>query len=168
MRITGNSTNRIWVTFFLILFGTFFVTSCKGDFSTFHKELPEETTIEIAYQKWQWNRLSSYQIEQLIVCYCLPPAGRWIQLTVLENEITSAINLGNGEEISQELFDRLYTIEEVFELIQEFEASDPVKLEIEYDPKYGYPRNVDYDYSTSIADDEFILEMRSFKEKETP
>jgi len=163
MKIADKLMNRFWLISLIVFVGFLFFMSCKRNQSPLDSELEEITNIEVAYQKWQGNKSSSYQIEQRFICFCISPAGRWIRVTVKDNEIEAALDLETSSVYSTEIFDKLYTIEEAFQQIRNFEERNPATLEIEYDPRYGYPKRINFDGSTGIADDEFTLEMRSFK-----
>ena len=163
MKIAEKLMSRRFCNMLVVFTCFLFFTSCNRNHSPLDFTLGEITNVKIAYQKWQGGNLSEYQIEQRIICFCAPPAGYWIKVNVKDNQVISAYDLESESAISTELFEYLYTIDEAFELIRNFEEQKPVKLEIQYDQQFGYPKRIDFDGRTGIADDEFILEIRELE-----
>ncbi len=112
--------------------------------------------------RWQAYGLKNYSIEQKRVCFCRFPHG-FVRLTVEDNKITGGIDLTTNQPVPPETLQYYQTINELFAWIKEAQALNPVRLEIEYNARFGYPEKIAFDYSTDVADDELWIEIQELK-----
>lgn len=124
--------------------------------------LVDYRSIADARARWQAHGLKSYSIEQKMICFCPPPHG-FVRLTIKDNKIVEATDLDNGQPLSKEKLDWFQTVDALFDWLEATKALNPVRLEVEYDAIYGYPRKISFDYGENIADDELWIEMQTLK-----
>ena len=110
--------------------------------------------------RWQAYALKSYTIEQRRICFCIFAHG-FVKLVVQNNKIVAGTDLTNGQPVPADILQYYQTIDELFDWIEQRQAENPARLEVEYDARFGYPRKIAFDYSTAIADDELWIEMQS-------
>ena len=72
----------------------------------------------------------------------------------------------NGQLVSEDLLQDYQTIDQIFDWIEKTKAMNPVRFEIEYDARFGYPKNIELDFRSRVADDELWIEMRSLQKIE--
>lgn len=115
-----------------------------------------------ARARWRSHGFKNYSIEQKRICFCPPPHG-FVRLTIKDKTIVEAIDLDNGQPLPKEKLDWFQTVDELFVWIESARAQNPVRLDVEYDAVYGYPRKIDFDYGENIADDELSIEIQALK-----
>jgi len=107
----------------------------------------------IQYQaRWQSYQFSSYLMKQSLQCYC-PGGGTLMNVTVENNRITE-VKTPEGVVLSAAQQGLYKTVDELFEIIRNTDPGKVEKLEVTYDPQYGYPSLVYIDRSKAIADEE--------------
>lgn len=84
---------------------------------------------------------------------CYQQAGKIVKVEGLEQPLQNR-NL---------LDDQRLTVAGFFRFIEQSAAKNPHQLEVEYDPRYGFPRRILYDGHEMIADDEFQYELSDFR-----
>lgn len=116
-------------------------------------------TLNQAKKLWEARELQNYTVEVEQHCFCGGPVN--YAMTVRSGEVEEVINLNTGEK--QDRLEAYRTIDEWFEWLEQVAAKDPVKLDLEFDPQYGYPTFVDYDQSLQIADEELQLNFQNLQ-----
>ena len=144
--------NKLLLIFILV------IISCSDNGLNFNlSEIEEDFShIENPKERWEAYQLDGYHIEQRWYCYCNPPIGA--NLYIQNDKVTSFdfLNKSNASFSKTEKESAEYhilTVEDAFHLIEKNRDS-AYSIEVEYNPKYGYPSNIDIDYAKNIADDE--------------
>lgn len=57
------------------------------------------------------------------------------------------------------------TVDSIFAELRALLISSPARLEVVFDPTYGYPMSISYDRRADVADDELTLAITDFKRK---
>jgi hypothetical protein len=97
---------------------------------------------------------SSYSFTYLRSCECLESSAGPFRIVVTDGVIASATDREGGA-VLPEVLANLPTIEDLFDRIDEAYDRPADSIEVTFDPAAGYPTEVDIDYSTAIADEEF-------------
>jgi len=108
---------------------------------------------------WLKHATQTYVIEQMRACFCPGPHG-FVRLTVVDNQIVEGVTADSGDSLTIEELKRYKTVDELFEFIDELEGRKPAVLEVEYDPDFGYPRNVYVDLHPEVVDEEIGFNTR--------
>ena len=103
--------------------------------------------------------LPPYEIEQMVYCFCAPPANQWHKLTVRENAIV-AVDGAAPTELEMQMFK---TIEQLHEFIADVESREVAFYRVEYDSTYGYPTDLYVDFNAGIADEEIGYRNRNVR-----
>jgi hypothetical protein len=96
-------------------------------------------------------------------CFCIVEMTRPVTVEVIDGEAVSFTYVDDGSAADPALFERYDSIDELFAIIADAEAEDPVRLDVTYDETYGVPTKVDIDISEMIADEELYLEVSGFE-----
>jgi hypothetical protein len=125
-------------------------------------DLPDYSYIAEPAARWSAYGLKDYTIEQKRLCFCRFP-HEFVKLVVNDNKIVAGIDLTNGKPVPAEILQYYQTVDQLFAWIEETQALNPERLEIEYDSRFGYPKKISYDYSSQIADDELWIETQALQ-----
>lgn len=110
---------------------------------------------------WLDHQITNYQINTRVICFCMMTDE--ITIVVENNEIARAFFTQSGVFLNEQQLEQLLTIEEHFELIREAYSQDADHINVSYDPNFGFPTQIDVDYSYSIADDEFTYTLANLQ-----
>lgn len=108
---------------------------------------------------WLKHATQTYVIEQMRVCFCPGPHG-FVRLTVVDNQIVEGVTADSGDSLTIEELKRYKTVDGLFEFIDEMEGRKPAVLQVEYDPDFGYPKNVYVDLHPEVVDEEIGFNTR--------
>ncbi len=103
------------------------------------------------HAKWMGKRIRDYRYEFQPRCYC--PQARNGPYTVVVRK--GAIESVNGQPYDPDSMGRLFTIDGLFEMIESQRKRRPVVEEVEYDPQYGFPTSLYFDFVENIKDEEY-------------
>lgn len=113
-----------------------------------------------ARAKWEDKGIVNYEFEVQQLCFC---AFRTPNLVVVKNgQVTQVLDPATRQPRE---YDHTWfrTIPEWLDWIEEAQKDKPQKLEVSYDPNYGFPSDINYNQSDMIADEEFTATIRNFK-----
>jgi len=135
-----------------LLFSLFLITtiSCKKS----------ESVDEFSKNKSLWNskNISNYTFTMRLVCFCPPGRVGPHTVKVVKGKIVSV----NGLQYDENKTGKLYPISEYFDYISTTLATKPFRSEITYNPKYGYPEIVYFDFIEAAVDDEIRYAITNF------
>ena len=94
------------------------------------------------------------------MCFCPLEYVGPHQIVVQNGKITTV----NGAPYNKaERYGVMYTIPELLQVIKANVDRKPVKQTLNFNPTYGYPTSVFFDFSEMIADEEIGYEITNFK-----
>ena len=105
--------------------------------------------------RWESQAIRHYRFDLTIGCFC--PWSALMPLTVeVQNGAVVSMVASNGADITPYLdtFRAHATIESLFDLVDSAISSRVYKLEVQYDPRYGFPTSISIDPSRMIMDDQ--------------
>jgi hypothetical protein len=111
----------------------------------------DQSDLEINRQKWRNNGFASYTMTMSRVCFC-GDVGPW-NVVVVNDSVVSATRVADGRAADTRF---LPTINKLFDFVDEAIKKPAAKIESRYDPARGFPREINYDGSLNIADDELF------------
>ena len=128
--------------FFFILLFLDFTISCKKS----------ESTAKFSVNQTLWNgkNILNYTFTLRLVCLC-PPGRLGPNIVKVVNGKIAAVN---GKSYDESVTGKLYPIKEYFDFIKSSLDKKPFRSDISYNPKYGYPEIVYFDFNEAVADDE--------------
>jgi len=118
-------------------------------------------------QAWLDSGITHYRYSLNIGCFCAFRDQMPITVEVQNNEILS-MTYPDGTLIAQtdpnyEIFSKHATIERIFSELEAGLAGAAEEVTVAYDPIYGYPSNIYFDYIKAAADDELSLTISNFE-----
>ena len=117
---------------------------------------------------WEQTRSSDYTYEYNVLCFCPDSFGQAVKVTVTNGEIESVVYVVSGEYGKSGDppvvvgSPRYHSIESLFDLVQDAITNEVDQLTVSYDSKFGYPTNVELDYSSNSIDDEYTLTAHAY------
>jgi hypothetical protein len=111
----------------------------------------DQSDLEMNRQKWRDNGFANYTMTMSRICFC-GDVGPW-NVVVVDDSVVSATRVADGRAVDTRY---LPTINKLFAFIDESIKKPAAKIAAQYDPARGYPREIDYDGSLNIADDELM------------
>ncbi len=106
---------------------------------------------------WERTSTDQYVLEQTLQCFCLNGGRQAKFIFYNSDQIVYAIYTDTNEEIPENQISRYKSIDELFEFIDDMKKRNPYKLEIEYDPDFGYPTRIYVDRGEMIVDEELAI-----------
>jgi hypothetical protein len=108
---------------------------------------------------WKKKGISNYEMTMKISCYCLQ--GRvGPHLIVVENDKIKTVN---NLPYDSTKTGPILTINELFDFIIISLDKNPYQHSLDYNTIFYYPKNIYFDFSKQIADEEIGYEITSFK-----
>ena len=108
---------------------------------------------------WKKKGISSYEMTMKISCYCIQ--GRvGPHLIVVENDKIKTVN---NLPYDSTKTGPILTINELFDFIIISLAKNPYQHSLDYNTIFYYPKNIYFDFSKQIADEEIGYEITYFK-----
>jgi hypothetical protein len=111
----------------------------------------ERQRLEQARAQWRSQGITDYQFTFRRSCFCAPAAREPALVTVRQGAIVSVESVSNGAPQDPALY---FTIEGLFDLLEDAIDGDADQLTASYDSALGYPASAFIDRNFMIADEE--------------
>jgi hypothetical protein len=109
---------------------------------------------------WNEKKIENYSFSLKRICFCPTEYVGPHQIVVKNGKISTV----NGAPYNKaERYGVMYTIPELLQVIKENIDKKPAKQTLNFNPTYGYPTSVFFDFSEMIADEEIGYEITNFK-----
>ena len=99
--------------------------------------------------KWRATGFASYTMTMSKLCFCVDVGP--FNVVVAKDSVVSATRVADGRAVDPRF---LPTINKLFDFIEAAIGEHAVRIDVQYDPARGFPREVIYDRSFNIADEE--------------
>lgn len=118
-------------------------------------------------EKWDAANIDSYRMTLFIGCFCGFTDKMPLTVEVRKGEVVS-MTYADGTQVGaaepgREFFDRFATIDRLFADLESGDSSKADKVEITYDPTYGFPAQVSVDAIQNAVDDEYSVQISNFE-----
>jgi hypothetical protein len=143
-----------------VLFLVLILTACAPSAET-------GTELSRNQQKCQDANVNHYSMQLSVTCFC-PVAGVMpMTVEIQDGEVVSLVDV-NGDAISvtdplNDLIQKYVTIDRIFAELASASVQEAERLEVAYDPTYGFPTEVTIDFVEQVADDELYLSVTGFE-----
>jgi hypothetical protein len=119
---------------------------------------------EISEARLKWNKqgYDSYTFNYNRSCFC-PWASVTFNVKVISDKITYLADLAGNVIVDSTEFQYFYTIDRLFDLLEEADKQNAAQLDYSFNKDFGYPEHIYVDYSEQIADDESSFTIDSLK-----
>jgi len=109
---------------------------------------------------WQSQRITDYQVQFRMSCFCVPDVIAPVVLQVRGGAIVSVTRVSDGVAVPPSRWKGIYyTVDQMFALIADAQAKGADEVRVSYDAVLRYPTTVFIDQSIRLADDEWRFEM---------
>jgi hypothetical protein len=123
-----------------------------------------ESEFEANRRLWSEGKITNYRITVEAFQNGLYIPRRPVIIDVRDGQVVSIKPAPSSEQIGGlEPYKFYDTIEKIFDRIEQAEKQRADKIEVEYDSKLGYPKNLRIDQRLSGADDELLLRILKFE-----
>jgi len=103
---------------------------------------------------WRSQEIVSYRFEYRLNCFCGGPGSEPVAIEVSDDEVVRVTLQETGEDLPASEASDYPTIEELFELIDNWLSLDPHEARTEYHDELGYPIDVWIDFIENAIDEE--------------
>jgi len=108
---------------------------------------------------WKKKGISNYEMTMKISCYCIQGRVGPHHIVVENDKIKTVNNLPYDSTKTGPIL----TINELFDFIIISLAKKPYQHSLDYNASFNYPKNIYFDFSQQIADEEVGYEITYFK-----
>lgn len=105
-------------------------------------------------EKWAAAGLTNYTYEVQVGCFCGISAWTPSLVTVTDGSVSSAVRIGDSEDVPANLLSQLPTVDDLFDRIHSAEQQDAHSIDVSYHSTMGYPTSIAIDYIENAVDDE--------------
>jgi len=116
----------------------------------------EELELARNRQRWASSNTHDYEFEFQRLCFCSPEATEQVRIAVRQDAIVSVTRTRDGQPAST-AFAVWPRVDDLFAEVQQRLEQPTERLDVRYDPTFGYPRSVVVDIALMAADDEYSL-----------
>ncbi|NJM73292.1 MAG: hypothetical protein HC862_25945 [Scytonema sp. RU_4_4] len=118
--------------------------------------------LRINRRLWNQQKISSYRYTLSRSCFCTAEARGPVIIEVRNGRTTSVTSVATGQSVDPELFQKYDTVPRLFTLIRD--ARRAYSLDVQYNSTFGYPTQINIDYSSQIADEEEYLTIENLQQ----
>lgn len=119
--------------------------------------------LDDARRLWAARRPAAYTVIMDVGCFCVADATRPVLVSVRGDSVQSRRYVAADSAVPPQYAAWFPTVEGLFARIDSIVAQEPERLEVEYDPTFGYPTRVAVDYRFGWADDEVTYTARDLQ-----
>jgi hypothetical protein len=116
----------------------------------------EELELARNRQRWASAGIHNYEFDFRRLCFCPPEVNEMVHIVVRQDVITSVVRTSDGQPASTRVTS-WPRVDELFAEVQQRLDQRVERLDVRYDPTYGYPRSVVVDIVLMAVDDEYSL-----------
>jgi hypothetical protein len=123
----------------------------------------DKAQLKVFSRLWKEKDVKNYRYRLSKSCFCIPAARGPVIIVVKDGVTTSVTSEATGQAVDPELFKQYDSVPKLFAVIQDGIDRKAASLNVKYDPKLGYPTQINIDYDTQIADEELYLTIDKFE-----
>jgi hypothetical protein len=113
-------------------------------------------------QKWASAGLHDYEFDYQLACFCVPDATEPVHIVVRGDQVSTVTRSRDGLAAIRQ-YGAWPTVPALFDDVQRLIDQKSERLEVTYDPTYGYPRSIVVDVYLMAADDESVQSASSLQ-----
>ena len=107
-------------------------------------------------QRWASASIHDYEFDFQRACFCTPEVTQQVHIVVRQDAIVSVVRTSDGQPAIGS-FNAWPRIDELFLDVEQRLEQRIDRLDVTYDPTFGYPRSIVADIALMSADDEYAL-----------
>jgi hypothetical protein len=115
-------------------------------------------TLELARnrQRWASAGVHDYEFDFRRLCFCAPEATEQVHIVVRQDAIVSVVRTRDGQTAST-TYAVWPRVDDLFADVEQRLEQHAERIDVQYDPTFGYPRSIVADIALMAADDEYSL-----------
>ncbi len=113
--------------------------------------------------RWDAAAISDYSMRSQRRCFFCGVTFIPVLITVRGDTIDTVTDL-DSDPVTEPVPGTFLTIDELFDLIQDAITQTASDIDIRYNEVFGYPTDIDIDFSRSFRNDEALFEIGDFQE----
>jgi hypothetical protein len=124
-----------------------------------------DATLAHNHLKWQSQHITHYRFSLDVRCFCGFTGQMPLTIEVRDGQLVSETDK-TGQPVGaqfKDAFDKYDTIEKLFALLDAAKNGGADRVDIAYDPQYGFPQSAYIDYMANATDDENSLTVTHFE-----
>lgn len=133
----------------------------------------EKDALEEHQSLWERQEIEDYQYDLQVRCFC----PRWLYpatIKVHDDTVAAVLDPETGDTLRtpdsgspalQEAPDGYPTVEGLFEVVERAIDEEYHRLSVEYNDRYGYQEEIDYEVGENVTDDEVRYNVTNFEEE---
>ena len=114
-----------------------------------------DTELKSARAKWASQAPAVYSYTVSRGCFCPVEAIGPVTVLVRNGVVESLRYTQTGTDVPQQYRSNFPTVEGLFAQIDSARSQHVARLDVTYDPTFGYPRRIDVDVNRNTADEEY-------------
>jgi heat shock protein HslJ len=157
------------IIIFPFIFSIFIITTgcnSSNDVGEVGTTLNDLALFQSAKTKWESHSGQFYTIQSQRVCECDPEMSAQMKISVSDNVIISAFDIGSDDVISKEIQEQIKTVDSLFALIEKA-ITDSVSIEVTYNEEFGYPETAKIDLEQLAVDGGLHITLSNLEIKES-
>lgn len=112
---------------------------------------------------WEAQGIENYRFTLERNCFCLTEATRPTVIQVRDGKAVAFTYADDGTSADPLYFQNYSTVEELFAVLEQAQAENPVRFDVTYDTETGIPTDVAIDISEMMADEEIFFTVTNFE-----
>lgn len=116
----------------------------------------EELELARNRQRWASSATHDYEFDFQRLCYCPQEATEQVRIVVRQDAIVSVVRIRDGQPAST-TFVVWPRVDELFADVQRSLEQNPERIDVQYDPTFGYPRSIVVDRELMAVDGGYAL-----------
>ncbi len=112
---------------------------------------------------WSDENITEYTYTLQISCFCPPEITQPVVVRVSQDSILSVVSVASGEPVEGSLVGNFYTVEDLFDVVQDAIDGEAHELSVTYDADLHYPTSIVIDYDERAIDEELALTASQLK-----
>lgn len=154
--------NRLFSLAVILALPALTAACCCGPFAN-DPYAAERRELRRARDAWARAEVDSYRYTLARSCFCGGEAMGPVTIEVRDGAPVSVVYTETGQPAEARFFERVDTVEELFDYVEKSIQEEDHDLEIEYHETLGYPTRINNEGSANIADDEVLYTISSFE-----
>jgi len=119
--------------------------------------------LKAARELWRTRGLDTYHFEfRWNFCNCHPDFLEWVRVDVRDKVLVGVTRLSTGEPLPPDRWSH-YTVEGMFQWIEDRLSQHPEVMRVRFNPDLGYPTDGYYDLMSMLADEEIGFELAAVR-----
>ncbi|HNP73356.1 MAG TPA: DUF6174 domain-containing protein [Kouleothrix sp.] len=113
--------------------------------------------------RWAARVPAAYRYTLRVGCFCPPEVTQPVEVTVRDAAVIALVGASSRQPVRGAQLDEAAPIEQLFVLIQRAIDQGADRVDVQYDPEFGYPRAIAIDYMRDASDDEVTYTIEKFE-----